>query len=695
MKKSWVPLFAVAALGLSACTDARIGGDNPPTPSPDFSVVSGYLGFQLQDFEAESTRSTHLEYEDDYERFEWFNKGSKDERAIIDNPDCNWVLFFNSDLSYYGGAKLQKPDEVSVASNVYVAPRPEVEDITVFPAYALVVLNSDPERIEELDKELAAAGTEAVKKVLTYLNKVDTGDPESLAMYEGYFTMSSNVYRDGDSNEVVALTALNPDGPVFYETQEEAVLPENLTTFYVERLLAKFTLIIQDRNRHFDTDKPIVVDGEGRIKVRMEYASTDKESKDIMTNWKVNLVNWGLNGLEKNTMLVKSLAVNPSSYPWQPEENFYPGWNSTYMNRSFWAIDENYISGVYPDQYRQALNDADVKAATTNNIYSEDYDASKGLSKGAYTLVYKSYNSYADRSDSKYSLENTFSASLFDNQDISSNPWLRSGTHIILASQLIFDDMDSDVDMTKVDASGFMEGVSDKFFSNGLYWSEKALKQQAIATLFTNIYYNKKGEQIPDVVNGGFVEYINTDEHPLDDVAPIADGEGNPLTHEDLEVNADKYFEFGPAFIKGGDGWVSLKVKDGVTLQARYKNQETGEINNVPIPEAQLVAYIYRFTNLAKHYKEGRMYYALPVRHNLASQSFEHNPVKEVATADYGVVRNTWYRITVGSILKPGTPVDDPEQPIIPNPEPDEKSLGVEVDIIPWRTVDITVDQLH
>ena len=89
------------------------------------------------------------------------------------------------------------------------------------------------------------------------------------------------------------------------------------------------------------------------------------------------------------------------------------------------------------------------------------------------------------------------------------------------------------------------------------------------------------------------------------------------------------------------------------------------------------------------------MYYAIPIRHNLNSQSYEEDPVTEIRTGDYGVVRNTWYRMTLNSVLKPGTPVDDPDQPIIPNPEPDDKSLGVEVEIIPWRTVDIKVDQLR
>lgn len=696
MKHSlWISMFAVSSIGLWSCSEQVI--DDSQTGEPDSSItdVSGFLGFQLKDSEAMNSRSTHKEYDDDYERFEWFNKGTADERAIKEDPESNRVLFFNSDYSYYGNGKLEKPSVATASSNVYVAQKPL--NVVGLPAYALVVLNADPARMDELDADLFAAGTDAVKTVLNYINKVDTDNPESMAMYDGYFTMSSTMYKDVDNDDFLAgLTPLNQDGPIFYETVEEAILPENLTTFYVERLLAKFTLIIKDGNKRFSDDSAIIIDGLNKLKVRMEYAPADSQAtKDIMSKWKINLVNWGMNGLEKNTFLIKTLVENPAEYPWKVTENFYIGWNSPTLKRSFWGLDENYFSGIYPDQYRQALDVEGVKAATTNNIYSSDYDKSEGLAKGEYTLVYKPYSAYTDRTENKYTLENTYDVSILDDQDLATLPWLRCGTHIILTAQFIIDDIDKDIDLTKVDETGFISGVSDKYFSNGLYWSEKALREQAVSTLMTNIYYNKKGDQIEDVLNGGYVEYINSDEHVLADDAPVADGDGHILTHEDLSVNSEKYFEFAPAFIKGGDGWVSLKLKDGVKLQARYVNKATNEITLKEITNAQLVSYIYRFTNLAKHYKEGRMYYAIPIRHNIESLSFEKDPVTSVATGDYGVVRNTWYRMTINSILKPGTPVDDPDQPIIPNPEPDEKSLGVEVEVIPWRTVEINVDQLH
>lgn len=701
----WITLFAAGVFVLTGCSQDEMpeGGNKNPDPS---IASDAFFGFQLVDNQSTSgvaSRSTHKEYDDDYENFEWFNKGTADERAIIDNSESNSVLFFKSDYSYYGNGPLEKPSKVEgVADNVYVARKPAGKNPTELPAFALVILNSDPERLIELDAALTAAGANAVKTALTYLNMVDTDDPESMAMYDGYFTMSSSLYVD-ELNQLHSVVPLNTDGPVFYETIEEAVLPENLTRFTVERILAKYTLIIKDGNITFgQASGSIIVPGTNKFNVRMYYEQPEGvPSKDEKTDWKVNLVNWGVNGVEKNTYMFKNLVENPGAYPWQVEQNFYTLWNSVKLERSYWSIDQNYSTGFYPYQYRQAFDEEGVTSATVNSIYSADYNAANGLQKDDYTLVYKPYSAYTDRTDNKYSVENTFDTKVLSQEDLATKPYLRCGTHIILTAQLIFDNMDSGVDLTKTDASGFIQGISDKYFSNGLWWSETALKQQAVATLMTNIYYNKKGDanRIPDVVNGGYVEYINfpgddtRNEKVLNTDVPllvVVNGQDVEFKHENLAEFAEEYFEFAPAFIKGGDGWVTLKKKDGVIFKANYINADPAVIT-----DAQLVSYIYYFTNLAKHYNQGRMYYALPIRHNLDSENFAQNTLTKVATGDFGTVRNTWYRLTLTSVLHPGTPVDDPNQPIIPNPEPDDKSLGVEVEIIPWRTVNITVDQLH
>ena len=165
----------------------------------------------------------------------------------------------------------------------------------------------------------------------------------------------------------------------------------------------------------------------------------------------------------------------------------------------------------------------------------------------------------------------------------------------------------------------------------------------------------------------------------------MIDDAGNAISAD----NATDYFDLAPAFIKGGDGWVTIRLKEGKKLMALHQDG-----TKAAITDEQLVSYIYKFANRAQHFKEGRMYYALPIRHNISSRNFE-NGYEQVSTGDFGLVRNTWYRLTITEVLAPGIPVDDPDQPIIPNPEPDDKSLGINIEIIPWHVVDIHVPNLQ
>ena len=679
-KKIWIWLFAAAvSAGASSCSrDQAAGGSDSGEP---VAGESSYIAFQLTETDSDTnTRasSIHKEYDDEYAHYEWFNRGSKQERAITDDPECNRVLFFWADNSYYGSGKLEKTEK----ENIFLGKKPSGTQLSPPPTQFLVVVNGDPDRLDRLDTELAAAGTDALKAVLNYLQELDLNNPESYAMHEGYFTMTSSMYQTEEDQWLAGVT--EKSNFQFYDTIEEALLPENLLQFYVDRVVAKVTLRIQDGELSFGKNDALVMRGPNSLKVRLEYQVEDGQNKDAMSGWSASLVNWGINGVEKNTYLFKTLAKAPESYPWRVGD-FYSRWSEYRLFRSYWAIDENYDTGIYPDQFRQALDEDGVSSATTNTIYSAGYDPAGGLELDDYTLIYRSYNAFGTRADDKYSVENTFDESLLTEKEMETRPWLRCGTHVIVTAQLLVDALDADVDTSAIDEHGFLQGVADKFFSNGLWWSEKALIEQAVATLLSNIYYNKETFPIRNVLGEGDIEFIDNDpDNPLDDNTPLVAADGTVITSK----NAVDYFELAPAFIKGGDGWVTIRLKEGKQLKAlHYDGSQTD------ISQEQLVSYIYRFTNLAKHYKEGRMYYALPIKHNVDSKNFDTGD--KVSTGDYGVVRNHWYRLTIRSVMLPGTPVDDPDQPIIPNNEPEDKSLGIDIEVIPWHIVEIYVDKLQ
>ena len=54
---------------------------------------------------------------------------------------------------------------------------------------------------------------------------------------------------------------------------------------------------------------------------------------------------------------------------------------------------------------------------------------------------------------------------------------------------------------------------------------------------------------------------------------------------------------------------------------------------------------------------------------------------------DFGVVRNHWYKLEVEELVKPGIPVSVPTQPIIPNVDPEDRYIGVNIHIIPWHVI--------
>lgn len=702
----------MSAVLMFGCLRDDISGN---APGGNASGAAGYIAIKLgatdeNKAEAKTRVDINKEYDDNFQHYEWFNKGTKDERAIINREECNRILIFYDNNSFYGSARMQMQKKTDDGT-IFLAQQPDVPQGAMEPTKFLVVINGDPTRLDAVEAALQGAGTNAVKTALYYLNEVTSEeDAETTAMCDGYFTMSSSIYMkdaqiieslDDDEDRLITGVTEKADFR-FYDTPEEALRPENLLTIYVERILAKFTVRVQDGEMKFSENVPIIIRGETSVKVREYYQRTESGDKDVVSGWRVNLANWGVNGVEKNTYMFKTLVKEPAgNYPWRIETDFYgygqrtTAWNEPRLFRSYWAIDENYDTGFYPDQYRQALdrdddgNMYDIEAATGNNIYSDGYDGE--LTKNDYTLIYRSYNAFGERLDNKYSVENTFDASVMANKDLTTSPWLRCGTHIIITAQLIIDELDKEVvARPTIDENGFIAGVSDKYFSNGLYWSETALIQNSTATLLSNIYYSDADNGLPNVLSPSKtrenVTLVNYDEYnnPLDEESPIVDENNTPLTVE----NALDYFELAPAFIKGGDGWVTLHLKDGKKL---YANHVSGR---EAITDEQLVSYIYRFTNLSKHYSEGRMYYALAVKQNLDSKNFERE-TGAVDTGDYGVVRNHWYRLTVNSVLNPGTPVDDPDQPIIPNPEPDDKSLGVEIEVIPWHVVDIHVDTLQ
>ncbi len=97
----------------------------------------------------------------------------------------------------------------------------------------------------------------------------------------------------------------------------------------------------------------------------------------------------------------------------------------------------------------------------------------------------------------------------------------------------------------------------------------------------------------------------------------------------------------------------------------------------------------------ASYYKGGMMYYNIPVEHlrqgvKFGSSNFDKKNVKE---AEFGVVRNHYYMVTVNSIKNLGKAVYDPNEIIVPG-DNDNKFyyVGAQINILSWKVVKQDVD---
>lgn len=144
--------------------------------------------------------------------------------------------------------------------------------------------------------------------------------------------------------------------------------------------------------------------------------------------------------------------------------------------------------------------------------------------------------------------------------------------------------------------------------------------------------------------------------------------------------------------VDANNGKVNVQVKDGVTL---YKRSGTDPDYSytafVDADYTSLNATLAAFnkTNVAIGYKGGLMYYNIPIEHL--------NPIEanqeSVDEANYGVVRNHYYKVTVNTLENVGKGIYDPDEDIVPGDEDDERYyLGASIQILSWKIVEQGVD---
>lgn len=122
-------------------------------------------------------------------------------------------------------------------------------------------------------------------------------------------------------------------------------------------------------------------------------------------------------------------------------------------------------------------------------------------------------------------------------------------------------------------------------------------------------------------------------------------------------------------------------ANDPAGTKKYYTKTNTGTTPTfTEVPKATVLAAIE--ADKAEIRKDGRAYYYVPIKH-LGSTDANAD-----AIAEYGIVRNHFYKITLSGIKGFGTPVYDPSKVVVPAvPTYQDTYLAARVQVLQWRVV--------
>ena len=698
-------LLSMAAVGIVGCAD-KLSEDFSEGVDP--TTTEGSEGSVTFKISTVATRADEPESVKDWT--DGFDAG--DEYYITAEPGSNVVFLFDEAGKYQGRSDLQVLSDVKDITEGANDNHSNNDGEKYFNARirkpqhsptlkCILILNANPKELRYPTLDLVEGETtleDFYKETSKLTNSTSLGqfiDSDNKLCY----TMSNTVFVKETNNELGEIhdTFSITDRDIFTTAKEAK---EHPIIVHVERLAAKFGLTFyKDASA---TEKEAIY-GQNQIIYMNDnlnvLTTSDLKSEIEQRSWAVKILGWNVNAKEKETYWVKRLKPIDGNYVWDDNgfigkwNHIYSanGWNDPTRMRSYWAVDPHYNNNTdrYPMQYRQA---SDVDGVVSDNEAEAANDA----------LTYINYKDVVDNTINaktyRYAPENTFgvySKETGSMTAVTGNPeqytgdgYMRVGTHILVAAKLLIADEEGSAAVDGKDV--------DIYCYENIYWKDadvvKEIKvtENGVETTKT-VTLNGKEELIKYMVNNVLTDLRST--------VYIDEKENGVFTGKKIELTADKandYFALdAPATIKGGDGRLMLRVKETIY---RYVQTEGGEYVYEPIAanDPQLMNVIY-MAGTAKHYAGGKMYYAVPIKHMAPvyrekiddSETYKYT----YNTGSYGVVRNHWYAVNISSIKKPGTPVDDEDQPIIPNEDPDEGGyIAFEIVVVPWHVINQNVE---
>ncbi|MCH5245414.1 MAG: fimbria major subunit [Muribaculaceae bacterium] len=632
----------------------------------------------------------------------------------------NYAFFFDSNKRLLVTTTLEFNDSiVNPEDNVEIRywARFSVEEDQALPSYCMLVLNG-----EDLIDDLVGIENNPNATYQDVMNLVwRTANGTQGRNADGLFTMTNAVYNDaGGTDQTLAVV------PVDAIRKPGDDDPDKDVMVRVERMVAKFTLEMPKANYVADEDvyrfkmtKP------GQVLVFTgfeEYSDGSASPVYQPCNWAIDVTGWNLNGIERSTRLFKDISSRPTV--------FTDYWNSPENWRNYWAVDEHYSDQTYPWQYRKSIDVHNVP------YYSSTTVENNLLLNRSFNELNLGGKKISGEKFCRYAPENTYDYDVVKNNH-DGRPDLLAGTHLLVGAKLR-------IDHNNASKSGVGDGQftdEDEVFTQTFYNPNLKPKEnqpvdwyrdrdgffyrseidciRAKVYGFNNImnsqrrlrftFYNWSGKN-SDYDGQVMYAHIVGDNNYVDWnfywKENSTDTEEHPLTRKTIGDVCDEFFdvEHGDQLmargdVKDGDGqrlpWLSRGymfirghnyiTNEDLKIALSYDRDGNDDIEidqtDYDFRNDLVKSLLYEWAGAIDHYSHGLMYYPVApvVKYADDKNGVDHDVC--------GVVRNNWYQFNLTGINRIGTPVDYPNDPIVPNYVELYDQLNISINIIDWHRI--------
>lgn len=624
-------MMGIAALSLAACSSDEPNTTAPVDPKPDGDVA--YMAITISAPQTAGRATTDGGYvESDLVEAE--HKVNSVQFLFFEDNGAYAFTVKADDTTFNPTGTTDPAGNENVeyigAKNILILNGVRAND---YPEYVVTVLNAPA------DFTAGQTLQETADKLATFANDYATSRECPFVMTTSSFFGGKNG-QNGSARHDAKYFATKLNANDFKTTAAEAQ-DQNTTPveIYVERLAAKVQLTLAgtvetvDGVKYYKIPNVTLAGGD-------DNTNGDAISKvDLYTK----VIDWRLNATAEKSYMSKKLQSG-----WETNAVF-TDWNKPDDWRSFWA--EAY---TYGDPTGKLVYTT-PKDVTTNGF---GFD---GTGSGNIQYCYENTNApkniFAKVDGGSLTLEGEKVA--VENAKV---------THVVLHTQIY-----------QKDAEGKMIAPSLVQY-RGVLYTESSFKALLLNRLKADGKLN-------------FWRYTGTSTDPTTDVATSS---WKTVTDADFEMAADKSADHVLGEIK----IVAKKLADGDKIYERTTKTVDGNevVEYVDITSTFKTTVDNLLAELLVKYPAvgsdtADAFYYIPVEH-LAAAANEKNAVEGY----YGVVRNHWYNLSINSFKKVGHLVFEPgedETQIIPEgPEDPLYYVGAKINILSWKVVNQTVEDL-